>query len=172
MTSSLQVKKGKFYVVLYDREGIDGKNYKWIPTGLPVKNNKHNADEMRKRLHAEYEEQKPILSSKMLFSDFIVEWLALAKTTVRSNTYLAYKDTAYLHVIPYFKALKLSIPDVKPIHIQKYFIEKVTGTDGKKGLSPNTLAKHKTVINETLKYALKQDYIRDGSCLKTVKKIT
>ena len=58
--------------------------------------------------------------------------------------------------------------DLQPIHIQKYFTVKIKGTKDIKGLSPNTVAKHKTVIDESLKYALKQWLIKDNSMLRAI----
>jgi integrase len=152
--------------MLYDKTAPKGKKQKSISTGLPVKNNKRKAEEMRKKILAEYEERGTIINCNTLFADYINEWLEVAETTVRSNTYVTYKINAETHVIPYFKELKVSLQELTPSHIQKYFTSKIKGSKDKKGLSPNTAAKHKTVINETLNLALKQGLINNNPMLR------
>ena len=162
MTGSVQLKKGYWYTVLFDSDAPKGKKYKWASTGLPEKNNKRRAEQMLKERLAEYEAVGTLISSGSLFSDVVKDWLEVAETTVRSNTYAVYMDTANLHVIPYFAKFKLTVCDIKPMHLQKYFKAKHKGTDNVKGLSANTLAKHKTVLNETFKYAIKNKLVKDN----------
>lgn len=56
VTGCLQIKNDKYYAVLYLK--IDGKRKpKWIPTGLPVRGNKRNAEAELERLRHEYDEK-------------------------------------------------------------------------------------------------------------------
>lgn len=45
MTGSLQVKNGKFYMIINDRENGKRKQ-KWIATGLDVRGNKRRAEQL------------------------------------------------------------------------------------------------------------------------------
>jgi len=91
----------------------------------------------------------PAIPPKMLFSDFIPEYLLMQKYQVRQNTYEIYKITAETHIIPYFKKLGISLQEVTTLHIQHYLNVKQD-----EGLSPATLKKHFTIINGALSYAM------------------
>lgn len=58
MTGSLQVKNGKFYMVLNIYENGKRK-FKWIATGLNEKGNKRKAEQMLRETLQTYEPQKP-----------------------------------------------------------------------------------------------------------------
>jgi len=151
MTGSLQVKKGKFYIVIsYKNENGKFKT-KWIATGLPEKNNKRKAEQMLRDKLAEYENEKQIENEDILFCDFIVRWLEYVKQKVRGNTYEAYTIAANAHVIPYFNKLGTKLGELLPIHIEQYYMDKMTD-----GLSRSTIAKHNTVIHGSLKFAVKK----------------
>lgn len=91
----------------------------------------------------------PAVPAKMLFSDFIPEYLLMQKYQLRQNTYEIYKITAETHVIPYFQKLNLSIQELTTLHIQHYFHVKMD-----EGLAASTLKKHFTIINGALSYAM------------------
>jgi len=91
----------------------------------------------------------PAVAPKMLFADFIPEYLLMQKYQVRQNTYEIYKITAETHIIPYFRKLNISVQEVTTLHIQHYMNVKRD-----EGLSAATLKKHFTIINGTLSYAL------------------
>ena len=80
-TGSVQEKNGRFYFVinLYDANGK--RKIKWISTGLTVRGNKRKAEAELARLRAEFEPPKEVgdLSSDMLFADYLLEWLEIAK---------------------------------------------------------------------------------------------
>ena len=54
MTGSLQVKNGKFYMIINDRENGKRKQ-KWIATGLDVRGNKRRAEQLLRETLLEYE---------------------------------------------------------------------------------------------------------------------
>ena len=56
MTGSLQVKNGKYYMVLNSTENGKRKQ-KWISTGLPEKGNKRKAEQMLREKLTEEEKQ-------------------------------------------------------------------------------------------------------------------
>ncbi len=155
MTGSLQEKNNKFYVVLNFK--VEGKRkQKWIPSGLDVKGNKRKALEFLKLTLQEYEknEEKLVGSSKMLFADFMLEWLEVIKTTVRPNTYCSYVTVVKAHIEPYFRKEKLNLQDLKPIHIQKYYSYKLETISG------NTVIKHHANIHKALAYAVTLELIQ------------
>ena len=90
---------------------------------------------------AEYEDEKQIEHEDILFCDFIDRWLEYIKQKVRGNTYQAYSTAAKVHVIPYFKKLNVTLGELLPIHIEQYYMDKLTD-----GQSRSSIVKHNSVI--------------------------
>lgn len=153
MTGSLQEKNNKFYVVLNYK--VEGKRkQKWISTGLDIKDNKRKAIQKMNDILKEYNDEKLIGTSKMLFSDFMLEWLEIVKPSIRASTFCAYERVVKGHIVPYFKKSNLKIQDLKPLHIQKYYTEKL------KEVSGNTVIKHHANIHKALSYAVTIELIQ------------
>lgn len=148
MTGSLQIKKGYYYAVLNiaDKEGR--VHQKWIASGLPIKNNKRRAEEFLRKAISDSEKQHTLFTEKIMFTDYLQEWLAAMKPAVRENTYKYYCPVVNHHITPYFKPLRLSLDKVEPRHIQGYYNMLL-----EKGLSANTVLKHHSNIHKALKYA-------------------
>ena len=148
MTGSLQIKKGYYYAVLNiaDKEGR--VHQKWIASGLPIKNNKRRAEEFLRKAISDSEKQHTLFTEKIMFTDYLQEWLAAMKPAVRENTYKYYCLVVNHHITPYFKPLRLSLDKVEPRHIQGYYNMLL-----EKGLSANTVLKHHSNIHKALKYA-------------------
>ena len=60
MTGSLQVKNGKYYMVLNSTENGKRKQ-KWISTGLPEKGNIRKAEQMLREKLTEEEKRNPVV---------------------------------------------------------------------------------------------------------------
>ena len=148
MTGSLQIKKGYYYAVLNiaDKEGR--VHQKWIASGLPIKNNKRRAEEFLRKAISDSEKQHTLFTEKIMFTDYLQEWLTAMKPAVRANTYKYYCLVVNHHITPYFKPLRLSLDKVEPRHIQGYYNMLL-----EKGLSANTVLKHHSNIHKALKYA-------------------
>lgn len=147
MTGSLQEKRNKYYIILNYK--VDGKRkQKWISTGLDVKGNKRKATQILIEMLKEYDDEKLIGSSKMLFADFMLEWLEVIKPSVSASTFCSYERVVKGHIIPYFREKKLTVQDLRPLHIQKYYMEKL------KELSGNSVLKHHANIHKALSYAI------------------
>ena len=84
----LQIKKGYYYAVLSWNNG-EKRQTKWIPLGLPEKGNKRKAEAELAKLRAEFEVPEEVgeLSSDMLFADYLLEWLEIAKGRLAIATY-------------------------------------------------------------------------------------
>lgn len=124
---------------------------------MEVKNNKRKAEQALKKLVAEYEDSDYVEPSKMLFCDFVANWVELNKTNVQITTYDGYKHILQKHIYPYFKEKGLKLNKVKPIDIQRYYADKVN-----QGLSPNTVIKHHGIIRTSLQYAVKTKLIKEN----------
>lgn len=165
MTGSLQMKNGKFYMVLNVQENGKRK-MKWISTGLVVKGNKRKAEQMLRETLQAYEIQQSGPKCDMLFSDYIQKWLEYVQRKVDEVTYQGYELLAQCQIIPWFKEKGTKLEDVTLPLLQEYVDEKATRgrVDGKGGLSPRSLRLHKNVIFQSLTEAVKDGLLPNNPC--------
>ena len=163
MTGSLQVKNGKFYMVLNTYENGKRK-VKWIATGLDEKGNKRKAEQMLRETLQSYEPQKP--SAEMRFADCIRQWLSAIVRRVDAITYQGYEMLANTHILPYFDGNGLKLRETTAAALQAYFDEKAANgrKDGKGGLSPASLRRLKNIVNQTLNEAVKNGLLSTNPC--------
>lgn len=151
-TGSLQVKKGRFYMVLNLKDANGKSKPKWMPTGLTEKGNRRKADQMLRDKLAEYDKDDTGLADTMLYCDFIEQfWLPYAKQKVRENTFETYWSNANKHVIPYFRKLGVTLRELLPIHIEQYYMDKLA-----EGQSRKSVVKHNIAIRGSLILAVKK----------------
>jgi integrase len=166
MTGSLQTKNGKYYAVINTSDFNGKRKQKWISTGYDIKGNKKKAEQFLRDKIKEYELRKNLVSSDVLFVDYIFHWLETIRYSVDVVTYRGYKWICETHIIPYFqdkkiKLFDLSLPDVQSYIDQKYINGRV---DKKGGLSPKTLKEHKLIIQSVCKEAMKNNLINKNPC--------
>ncbi len=147
----LQEKKGRFYIVLSYTDIENKRKTKWIPTGLPVKNNKKRAEKMLMEARERFKPPvtRDTVRSDMLFSDYLTEWLKIIKSTVRRTTFSSYSSLVKSVIKPYFEKLEVTLDGLKPIHIQTFYtreLERVTSS---------TVIHYHAVIRRALIYAVK-----------------
>jgi integrase len=156
MTTRLQNKDGYWYGIINYKDHAGKYKKKWISTGLSSKGNKRKAEKMLLDAVSEFKEElqnqtlrEEAPAEVMTMSELIREWLPLKKLDLRDNTYIAYEDTANIHVLPYFDELSVTIGELSPAHIQRYYAEK-----SRAGLGAGTLTRHRTIIRSSLEYAI------------------
>ncbi len=162
MTGSLQIKNGTYYAVLYIPDQNGKKHQKWISTKLKVAgSNKREAQRMVRNLIVEYEHKKIVYTPKVLFVDWIDQWLEQKKHEIDQVTYEGYLIFVRQHVRPYFEPKKLALIDVTAQHIQSYYNDKLEHgrLDGKGGLSAKSIKKHNVVLRGALEDAVKKGLI-------------
>lgn len=161
MTGSLQTKNGKYYAVINSKDLNGKRKQKWISTELEVKGNKKKAEKFLREQLKEFEIRENLMTTDILFSDYIKYWLDLSKIRVDPITLKGYVSIANTQVIPYFEKLQIRLIDVDRNTIQKYINTKYENgrVDGKGGLSPKTIKTHLIIIKQALKEAVLSDYI-------------
>ena len=90
----LQEKNGMFYVVLNYRDENGKRKTPWISTNLPVKGNKKRAENFMMDVRRNFvppnvqriEEREAMQKGDILFTDFLLKWLRVAKSTVCSKS--------------------------------------------------------------------------------------
>jgi len=162
ITGSLQIKKRKKGEIYYAVLNLGKNKYKWINLNLEVKNNKKTAQRKLNELISEYSNSADD-STRILFTDYIAEWLEREKEQVDTVTLEGYQQFANKHIIPYFKNLNLNIQDVTIKHLEDYYnykskngrLDKKTG-----GLSNRSIKLHSITINLIFKDALYRNIIQ------------
>ena len=96
---------------------------KWISLGLPEKGNKRKAEAELAKLRAEFEVPEEVgdLSSDMLFADYLLEWLEIAKERLAVATYCSYTAMIKNPIAPYFRKKKLTLRELEARHLQMFY---------------------------------------------------
>ena len=151
----LTLKNGKYYAVLNYKNAGGQRKTKWISLGLSEKGNKRKAEAELARLRAEFEPPKEAgdLSSDMLFADYLLEWLEIAKGRLAHATYGAYQGLLKSTIVPYFRKKKLTLRELEARHLQMFYSEML------RKVKPNTVIHYHAIIHSALKYAVKTDML-------------
>lgn len=149
----LQEKKGFFYMVLSYPDITGKRKTKWFPTGLPVKGNKKRAEKMLMQTRQTFEPECTPVQDDMMFSDFLLQWLEIAKPTIALTTYASYAGMAKRIIIPYFKERNTTLAGLKAIDIQTFYMQQL------KRVKASSVIHYHAVIHRALKYAVKIDLI-------------
>ena len=151
----LTLKNGRYYAVLNYRNAGGQRKTKWISLGLPEKGNKRKAEAELARLRAEFEPPKEVgdLSSDMLFADYLLEWLEIAKGRLAVATYSSYAAMIKKPVGPYFRQRNLTLRELEARHLQMFYSEML------RKVTPNTVIHYHAIIHSALKYAAKTDML-------------
>ena len=151
----LTSKNGRYYAVLNYRNAGGQRKTKWISLGLPEKGSKRKAEAELARLRAEFEPPKEVgdLSSDMLFADYLLEWLEIAKGRLAVATYSSYAAMIKKPVGPYFRQKNLTLRELEARHLQMFYSEML------RKVKPNTVIHYHAIIHSALKYAVKTDML-------------
>ena len=153
----LQEKNGMFYVVLNYRDENGKRKTPWISTNFPVKGNKKRAENFMMDVRRNFvppnvqriEEREAMQKGDILFTDFLLKWLRVAKSTVKLTTYASYEMMATRIIIPYFETLNIKLKELTTEDIQEFYSAQL------ERVSANTVIHYHAVIHRALKYAVK-----------------
>lgn len=148
----LQEKRGTFYMVISYYE--DHKRFtKWVPTGLPVKGNKRKAEAMLREYRESFIPETQKATEEMLFSDYMLKWLEIAKSTIAVTTFSSYSQITKSIIVPYFKERHIPLKELSASDIQDFY------TDQLRRVGANSVIHYHAVIHRALKYAVRTDLI-------------
>ena len=152
-----QEKYGIFYIVLSYKDSSGKRKVKWESTGLPVKKNKKKAEALlleRRRTFVPPQEQEEIrLDDQILFSDFLVKWLEVAKNSVQLTTYASYQTMIQNVIAPYFQKKGIRLVDLKAVDLQEFYTKQL------ERVCANSVIHYHAALHKALKYAVKIDLI-------------
>ena len=174
MKGRLVVKNGKYYVVISYQDESGKSKQKWVATGLDEKNNKRAAMDMLRTVESKFvngtlgansqqsqkssarepEQQEDVFSNDSpLFSDYLYEWLQIAKTNIQVTTYSVYKHRVE-YIAAYFAEKHTRLKDLKPKDIQEFYT--YMQQNGKRVQEAHHCH---TVLHRALEVAYRSDYI-------------
>ena len=159
----LQIKKDYYYMVLNLKREDGKRKTRWLSTGIRVggKKNLRAAEAMLLETRHSYKE--PIIcedssvhvSSDMLFSDYMLNWLSIIKSSVEEDTYAGYESIVKKRVAPYFEKAGVTLENLTALDIECFYkycfnVLAVKGT---------TVQRYHANIHTALKYAVRHDLI-------------
>lgn len=156
MKGSLQIKGGKYYVVIAYRDEYGKEKRKWVATNLEERGNKRKADEKLNEIMKGYFNGEIVAntnvksdSPQLLFGDYLQQWLLSIKTKVEEITYESYERN--INVLKkYFNERRKTLIGLKPYDLQEYY--NVLYKNRRKG---NTAIHYHVLIREALQNAVK-----------------
>ncbi len=155
VSGHLQIKNGKYYAVLNYQDANNKRKTKWISLNLPEKGNKRKAEDMLMQVRSEFTPPVRVndLSGDMLFTEYLLDWVEIAKARVAIATYTSYKNTIERIVNPYFEEKQLTLQEVQARHLQRFYSEQLCR------VKPNTVIHYHALIHTALQYAFKTDLV-------------
>lgn len=104
---------------------------------------------------------EPILNDKILFSEFVVQYLEISKLSLAPTTLKEYKRIIDKNIMPYFGHMILR--DIRPMYVQG-FVNMLSGgylrQDGKEGtLQPSSVKRYYAVLASVLSCAYRLELI-------------
>lgn len=160
-------KSGKtyLYIQVYDERltAYQKSSSIWISTGLED-NSKNRKQLSRAKDRIGIEGLNDFFTkhdnrNSELFIDYIKRWIKAQEAENDAITIKGYKSYIDLHIIPYFEPLNLLISEVTAEHLEGYYHYKAEcgRMDGRSGgLTYASLKRHKAVINQVFKDAVKK----------------
>ena len=149
----LQEKKSLYYMVLSYKDKSGKRVSKWLPTGLPVKGNKKRAEDMLMAARAEFVAGEAAIDRDMPFSSYLVQWMEIARSTLKPNTAAGYASMIQNPIAPYFQQRGITLGGLQAVDIQMFYTSQL------KRVSANTVIHYHAIIHRALKYAVKTDLI-------------
>lgn len=99
--------------------------------------------------------KKPPKEARVLFSNYILQWLEDERSRWQLTTFEGYKNNICKHIAPYFKQKGTLLSEISSTDIQQYYRDKI-----KEGLTSNSLLKHHNNIRKCLESARKAGLIK------------
>ncbi len=172
-TASLQIKNGKYYVVmnLYDNNGK--RKIKWISTGYEVKGNKRLATARMNELIIEYTNEQVVnealqncgktsKSNGARNMDFVVylnEWLKTRKNIIEPNTYEGYISQINSRIKEYFTLYPRTLQELTAQDINGFHAWVIS-----LGCKGNTAIHFHALMRKALHDAVKQEILQTNVC--------
>ena len=118
----LQQKKGYWYIVLNLHDETGKRHTKWIATHLPVEGNERRAEELLFEARQQHIDPYGLsYPSGLLFTDYMLQWLAKIESRVSPTTYRNYKYVVENSICLYFREQKILLAELRPSDLEEYY---------------------------------------------------
>ncbi len=161
ITGCIQIKRGKWWVVINLYDSDNNRKPKWIKTDLPEKGNKRRAEKLLADYLSEYNKLN-IPYTSITVAQYFTKWLDEIKEEVRVNTYRSYYGNMVNHIIPYFERQGILLQELTPLDLEEYYKSKQRQNSKVKTndpLSPTTIKHHHQNISKALSDAVRKGMI-------------
>lgn len=161
ITGFVTVKGGKYYAVLNTHDEMGRRKPKWVPTDLPQRGNKRNAEKILQNLLDEWN-NKEIPHCSMSLDEYLEQWIEQADVDIKPNTYRMYRANMINHILPYFKEHQVLLTDLKPQHLEDFYrVKQSPGSNlcNNKPLSATTIKHFHQVLSKALTDAVRRGLI-------------
>lgn len=163
----LVVRNGYYNIVLSYTDSKGKRRQPWIKTDLKEKGNKKAAQELLMEYKRTFvppaEDVLPDqVNSNMLFSDFLVAWLDIIKSSVETTTYASYAAMVKQSIVPHYEKTKITVKNLSPMNLQTYYNKCL------KTVSSNTVIHRHRLIHKVLKYLVQLDIIPSNPSDKVI----
>ena len=161
ITGFVTVKGGKYYAVLNVHDEMGRRKPKWVPTDLPQRGNKRNAEKILQNLIDEWN-NKEVPFCSMSLDEYLEQWIEQADAGIKPNTYRMYRANVMNHILPYFKEHRVMLTDLKPQHLEEFYrMKQSPGSNlcNNKPLSATTIKHFHQVLSKALTDAVRQGLI-------------
>lgn len=158
MTGSLQVKNGRFHMVLsyIDKDGK--RKQIWKSTGLTVKGNRKRAQAMLDAyLHEHGGCDLDVANLKL--ADYLEQWLKDAEPRLSPTTIRGYWEKMRNHVLPYFHSKEIKLTDLRVHHLESFYAYL---QQDEKDLSVTTVRHCHRLLSKALNDAVRYEYISNN----------
>ena len=65
------------------------------------------------------------LDDDILFSDFMLKWLEVTKSTIQITTYASYQGMVERVIVPYFRKRNIKLVDLKATDLQDFYTKQL-----------------------------------------------
>lgn len=158
MTGSLQVKNGRYHMVISYIDQDGKRKQMWKSTGLTVKGNRKRAQAM---LDAYLREHGgcDLDVANLKLADYLEQWLKDAEPRLSPTTIRGYQEKMQNHILPYFRSKEIKLTDLRVQQLETFYAYLQQEKQGKKGLSVTSVRHCHRLLSKALNDAVRYVYI-------------
>ena len=172
VTVSIQGTGKKYYQAYLQYKENGQQKYKTKTTGIPVNGGskklaKEKAEEIRQQFELEINapETSAEEKEKLLFGDYMLQWLETQKPNIQNTTYSGYERNVK-RTAEYFNNLGITLKNLKTSDIQKYYNYLQKPDKNGKSIKYNTIKRYHANIHKSLEDAIQLELIETNPASK------
>ena len=121
--------------------------------GIAREREQKTREDMLMAARAEFVAGEAAIDRDMPFSSYLVQWMEIARSTLKPNTAAGYASMIQNPIAPYFQQRGITLGGLQAVDIQMFYTSQL------KRVSANTVIHYHAIIHRALKYAVKTDLI-------------